>query len=226
MRIDSPHHSECSPPWLQPVEHSFPLSPKALSCTAGGENLYFFAGLPFPERDFPFGLCFTSASWFASACFPWNCSRPLTPHNTKKTLQNSLHIVQLQSVSPCIPLGKKRSPKFCRVSRHTSQAMRHRRFRHGQRHQCRRCRQLRPLGDLGATVLHQGAARSLGHLLSGNATADAIQDWGSGMAKAQATSQNRLASRRFLRTGLTPRSIRTNAETLRSIRSNMINICS
>ena len=49
---------------------------------------------------------------------------------------------------------------------------------------------------------------------------------GSGMAKAQATSQNRLASRRFLRTGLTPRSIRTNAETLRSIRSNMINICS
>lgn len=204
MRIDSPHHSECSPPWLQPVEHSFPLSPKALSCTAGGENLYFFAGLPFPERDFPFGLCFTSASWFASACFPWNCSRPLTPHNTKKTLQNSLHIVQLQSVSPCIPLGKKRSPKFCRVSRHTSQAMRHRRFRHGQRHQCRRCRQLRPLGDLGATVLHQGAARSLGHLLSGNATADAIQDWGEwdgegsgNVAKSlgkQKVSKNRLDS--------------------------------
>lgn len=231
MRIDSPHHSECSPPWLQPVEHSFPLSPKALSCTAGGENLYFFAGLPFPERDFPFGLCFTSASWFASACFPWNCSRPLTPHNTKKTLQNSLHIVQLQSVSPCIPLGKKRSPKFCRVSRHTSQAMRH-----------------RPCGTGGSgmgSAISAGAAVSfalLGILGPRYSTRAPQGVWdissaemrrlmpskigGSGMAKAQATSQNRLASRRFLRTGLTPRSIRTNAETLRSIRSNMINICS
>ena len=162
MRIDSPDHSECSPPWLQPVEHSFPLSPKALSCTAGVKISTSSLDCPFPNGIFLLDSPSLQPPGSLQPAFLGIVQGPL-PHTTQKKLFKTVFTLyncsQYPHVFPWEKEDHQSSAGFLGTHR-------------------------KPCGTGGSgmgSAISAGAAVSfalLGHLLSRNATADAIQDWG------------------------------------------------